>query len=482
MAIRKRPQDSWTSQVVMNPSSPCEGQSPEGDPPDDWFHLSTMSLGTQGSDGSQDDTEEPEERGRLKSKLVSAWNNVKYGWSFKSKARFSKTSPLTMLGQSYLLSHGVERECFRRAFATLLWLTYRRGFPQLNGSSLTTDSGWGCMLRSGQMLLAQGLLLHLLPPGWTWLSANHVSKDDMEVQESRSLGPEVTKKGRRKSIVSFLESRTEVTHRRVVSWFGDHPIAPFGLHQLVEQGTSSGKKAGDWYGPSIVAHILRKAVDAASAEVSNLTVYVAQDCTVYIDDVVRQCERPLSEGSTGPSPAWKSVIILVPVRLGGEVLNPTYIKCVKNLLRLECCIGIIGGKPKHSLFFVGYQNEQLLCLDPHYSQSTVDITHDNFPLESFHCKCPRKISFSRMDPSCTIGFYAKSQKEFELLCSAVSTALSSSTEKYPIFTIAEGQGQDGGQEDESDAPPNSITHILTKDKARLRRTNNSNSMDEFVLL
>ncbi|XP_070958229.1 cysteine protease atg4da-like isoform X2 [Oncorhynchus clarkii lewisi] len=466
----------------MNPSSPCEGQSPEGDPPDDWFHLSTMSLGTQGSDGSQDDPEEPEERGRLKSKLVSAWNNVKYGWSFKSKARFSKTSPLTMLGQSYLLSHGVERECFRRAFATLLWLTYRRGFPQLDGSSLTTDSGWGCMLRSGQMLLAQGLLLHLLPPGWTWLSANHVSKDDMEVQESRSLGPEVTKKGRRKSIESFLESRTEVTHRRVVSWFGDHPIAPFGLHQLVEQGTSSGKKAGDWYGPSIVAHILRKAVDAASAEVSNLTVYVAQDCTVYIDDVVRLCERPLSEGSTGPSPAWKSVIILVPVRLGGEVLNTTYIKCVKNLLRLECCIGIIGGKPKHSLFFVGYQDEQLLCLDPHYSQSTVDITQDNFPLKSFHCKCPRKISFSRMDPSCTIGFYAKSQKEFELLCSAVSTALSSSTEKYPIFTIAEGQGQDGGQEDESDAPPNSITHILTKDKARLRRTNNSNSMDEFVLL
>lgn len=129
------------------------------------------------------------------------------GWTVKSKTSFNKVAPVTILGHSYLLnSEGNlltldcpkfihlkvivcvfiqcknslvplplgEVERFRLAFVSRVWLTYRKDFPQLEGSTWTTDCGWGCMLRSGQMLLAQGLVAHLMPRGWFALLITHV--------------------------------------------------------------------------------------------------------------------------------------------------------------------------------------------------------------------------------------------------------------------------------------------------------------------
>lgn len=380
---------------------------------------------------------------KVKTKLMSMWNNMKYG--MKLKTNFSKESPVWLLGKCYHrkvdnpentelgtdiaafsqsqtnIAHNLEEEegieGFKQDFLSRIWLTYRREFPILNGSNYSSDCGWGCMLRSGQMLLAQALVCHFLGREWRW-------NPDTIMTTSHG----------------FLE---EITHRKILKWFGDKPSinSPLSIHSLVTIGESSGKKAGDWYGPANVAHILKQAVKSASkdnVEFDSLTVCVAQDCAVYIQDILDECE--LKDGR------WKSLILLVPVRLGAEKFNEIYGPCLTALLSVEQCIGIIGGRPKHSLYFIGYQDDKLIHLDPHYCQDMVDVWSSDFPLSSFHCKSPRKMHLSKMDPSCCIGFYCATKEEFYSLIENTQPLIvppsRSGGAEYPIFVFCDGRGRD----------------------------------------
>jgi cysteine protease ATG4 len=302
---------------------------------------------------------------------------------------------------------------FKKDFISRLWMTYRRDFaimpvePSNANGGYTSDCGWGCMIRSGQMMLAQALVIHFLGRSWRF---------DPDSQ-----------------IYSTAEDHI---HRRIARWFGDQVSknSPFSIHALVELGKASGKKVGEWYGPGAVAHLIKQAVKQSARENLDLAavhVYVAQDCTIYNQDVFDECysqenqavpwkHDPHSHKSlSSPSHAqrkittWKSLILLIPLRLGHEKLNPIYGDCLKAMLSLEWCIGIIGGRPKHSLFFVGYQDDKLIHLDPHYCQDMVDVNAENFSLSSFHCKSARKMKISKMDPSCCLGFYISSKNDYD---------------------------------------------------------------------
>ncbi|XP_033927872.1 cysteine protease ATG4D-like [Melopsittacus undulatus] len=269
------------------------------------------------------------------------------------------------------------------------------------------------------MLLAQGLLLHRLGRDWTWPEA----EPEPEPRPLRA-------------------GSAPCALRPLLRCFGDHPRAPLGLHRLVALGSGTD---GEWFGPGAAAHSLRRAVETWP-DSGGLSVYVAQDCTVYRADVAALLRAP-----TG------AVIILVPVRLGGDALNPIYVRGIKELLKLESCLGIIGGKPRHSLYFIGFQDDFLLYLDPHYCQPYVDTEQENFPLQSFQCRSLRKMPFGKMDPSCTIGFYAGAGTGLDALCKDLSRVLAPPTapERYPLFTLVEGgaQGMEPPPPPETPPPP-----------------------------
>ena len=122
------------------------------------------------------------------------------------------------------------------------WLTYRSTFPPIpkssnpnaapssfaakmrslaNPNGFTSDTGWGCMIRSGQSLLANSLGLLQLGRDW-----------------------------------KFDESKEE--HVQLLRLFADTPGAPFSIHNFVSHGAQAcGKQPGEWFGPSATARSLQ---------------------------------------------------------------------------------------------------------------------------------------------------------------------------------------------------------------------------------
>ena len=48
------------------------------------------------------------------------------------------------------------------------WFTYRKGFAQIGGNGPSSDQGWGCMLRAGQMMLAETISQIKLSRDYKW--------------------------------------------------------------------------------------------------------------------------------------------------------------------------------------------------------------------------------------------------------------------------------------------------------------------------
>ncbi|XP_059922710.1 cysteine protease ATG4C [Gadus macrocephalus] len=483
---------------------------------------------------------------KLKTKFRSAWHNVKYSWALKSKTSFSRNSPVFLLGKCYHFKaeededtlaeagreawnevpHRGNAESFRRDFASRVWLTYREEFPPLPGSTLTSDCGWGCMLRTGQMMLAQALILHFLGRDWTWSEALNLESLDTGTRTARAAqrlvatlesslpgyqdpkrpgslpGPRLQAQGGSQSQGAAEEADghlRELYHRTLVSWFGDSPGAQLGLHSLVRLGLELGKQAGDWYGPAVVAHILKRAVEQATEPgLASITAYVSHDCTVYNADVIDiHRSKSFAQSSGNPSPLdsqgptsipldtqgpasipldSRAVIILVPVRLGEDKTNPEYFNFVKSVLSLEFCIGVLGGKHEQARYLVGFQDDSLIYMDPHYCQSFVDVSKSTFPLQSYHCPSPKKMPFANMDPSCTIGFYSRTVQDYDRISQELSKLLRpSARDKYPAFTLLAGHGRD--YDLSSSLTPEKREWPFIRDPCRA-----TTSMGDFVLL
>lgn len=118
----------------------------------------------------------------------------------------------------------------------------------------------------------------------------------------------------------------------------------------------------------------------------------------------------------------RALLVLFPLRLGLEVINPIYGNFIRGALRSNLSLGIVGGLPSKSLYFVGYQDWDLLFLDPHILKPAADTdlfnNSDDFDelavdglIQDFHTDRVRSIPLDQVDPSMLFGFLCCSAEE-----------------------------------------------------------------------
>lgn len=119
-------------------------------------------------------------------------------------------------------------------------------------------------------------------------------------------------------------------------------------------------------------------------------------------------------------PWLTSLLVLMPLRLGIDSVNPEYYTEIKEFLQHPNSVGIIGGRVNHAIYFVGYKDNILFGHDPHTVYSNPTENGNIFPsteyVNQIHTKGMVTLGIDSLDPSLAIGFYFSSRSEFEIFC------------------------------------------------------------------
>lgn len=83
-------------------------------------------------------------------------------------------------------------------------------------------------------------------------------------------------------------------------------------------------------------------------------------------------------------------------------MNPVYHPQLAAALTFPQSVGIVGGRPGASLYFVGTQNDNLLYLDPHEAQPVAKLPEHS---HTYFCDTARLLPIAAMDASLALGFF-----------------------------------------------------------------------------
>ena len=321
------------------------------------------------------------------------------------------------------------RAAFHADFLSRLWMSYRRNFAScLRGTTWKSDAGWGCTIRSAQMMLANAFSVHTR--GRDWRRELEIQEPDAADDGERNVagrGDGDVSTTRRRKIANLVDifrrqgSEIIATKRGsdsqvdIVRWFADDDAsAPYGIHRVCETTTRWGMPAGRWFEPSVMCRAFEILISQHEKMRDEIIAHVVMPTTEGEDagGVPRVRRRDLFAKSAD---VGKALILFVPLVLGaGSTINTRYLNQLRAMLAFPQSLGILSGRPGSSLYVVGCASEDVFVhLDPHTVQDST-----NADVDSYYCPHVAYTRGDALDPTLALGFYCRNARELDSLLDA----------------------------------------------------------------
>ena len=360
-----------------------------------------------------------------KSKFFNFKDSVKYNLVNLNTKFMPVISSVHFL---YKIYNPQERKGLKSYFSQLnklLLMTYRSNYKKQinakNKSSYTTDCGWGCTIRSSQMLFARmfyKIFRLLLKDRFSsdivvrsvipFFLDNNISLTDVKIRSS--------------DCFQFLEEKIKENKEQKGNIKSIDP--PFSIHKICIIGEIFGRTCGEWYSDFEIPKIY-EIINSTFNIIPNLSI-IHFSSTIDMKKVLEKCfeikncneEISLIQGKDyflnekREKCFFKKMGgIFVSVRLGIKSIPSEFFESLKKLFECKQFLGFIGGKVNQASYFFGYCDNDLLYLDPHYNQNSItDLNEKN--LMTYINKNIYKLPIKSLQCGFTIGFLFRNIQEF----------------------------------------------------------------------
>ncbi|CAK73694.1 unnamed protein product (macronuclear) [Paramecium tetraurelia] len=327
--------------------------------------------------------------------LLNRWYNTKfnltqYVYDIDKQLR-QQDKIIHILNETISNDADIEQriEKVKQTCSKIIWFSYRKNIPKFQVSSLTSDTGWGCMIRVAQMALAQIIRYYNYfkkPEQLIVLIRHFIDDDDNELTDF---------------IQQFHKNQNQYYH------------APFSIQKIVHYAKVELKKEpGDWYKSDEILQTLDYLFKYSQYSL-NMEIYINYDCAFILQDAIQQMfnqqegnEIWLKERAKNNNQFdlqdHKGICIFLPTRIGLQNINKDYLEVLNQIIALPYFQGMIGGVSKRALYFVGRIQDYLIYLDPHFVQNAQNFDDLSKNQASYTCQNIQLIHNSLIDPSIVV--------------------------------------------------------------------------------